>query len=208
MSARLAAVSLAAGVLVWSYAVGPRLGELWRPPVHAALAVAAVRVTRADPVLRPPAVWQGVCWGIAAAAVTTAGVAATTASPRVRAAMAERETPLPAGQWLAYRIPFGTVVPEEVVFRVALRDCAAEAFGPVGGRWLQAAAFGLSHIADARAAGEPVVGTVLVAGAAGWVFGWLADRSGSVVAPMLAHLAINEAGAIAALSVRNRRSPT
>jgi len=67
---------------------------------------------------------------------------------------------------------------------------------------LQATAFGLSHIADARATGEPVVATVLVTGVAGWLFGWLADRSGSVAAPMLAHLAINEASAIAALTVR------
>jgi len=59
-----------------------------------------------------------------------------------------------------------------------------------------------SHIADARATGEPVAATVLVTGVAGWVFGWLADRSGSLAAPMLAHLAINETGAIAALTVR------
>jgi len=37
---------------------------------------------------------------------------------------------------------------------------------------------------------------------AGWVFGWLAERSGSVLAPMLAHLAVNEAGAAAALAVQ------
>ena len=56
----------------------------------------------------------------------------------------------------------------------------------------------------ARAAGEPIVGTVLVTGAAGWAFGWLADRSGSIVAPALAHLAINEAGAIAAVALQRR----
>ena len=40
-----------------------------------------------------------------------------------------------------------------------------------------------------------------------FVFGWLADRSRSLAAPMLAHLAINEAGAIAVLAARssNRR---
>ncbi len=72
---------------------------------------------------------------------------------------------------------------------------------------LQAGAFGLSHIADARATGEPVAATVLITGIAGWMFGWLADRSRSLAAPMLAHLAINEAGAIAVLAVKssNRR---
>ena len=44
--------------------------------------------------------------------------------------------------------------------------------------------------------------TVLVTGLAGWVFGWLYERSGSLIAPMLAHLAVNEAGAVAALAVQ------
>ena len=63
--------------------------------------------------------------------------------------------------------------------------------------------FGLSHVADARGAGEPVVGTVLVTGAAGWVFG-LAARVGQPGRPMLAHLAVNEAGAVAALAIQRR----
>jgi membrane protease YdiL (CAAX protease family) len=47
-----------------------------------------------------------------------------------------------------------------------------------------------------------VLGTVALTGLAGWMFAWMAERSGSVLAPMLAHLAINEAGAIAALAVQ------
>jgi membrane protease YdiL (CAAX protease family) len=103
---------------------------------------------------------------------------------------------------LLLRIPLGTVWPEEAAFRAALGKVAAEAFGPAGGQVLQATAFGLSHIADARAAGQPVIPTVLVTGVAGWAFGWLAQRSASLAAPMLAHLAINEAGALAALACR------
>jgi membrane protease YdiL (CAAX protease family) len=45
---------------------------------------------------------------------------------------------------------------------------------------------------------------VLVTGAAGWLFDWLRERSGSLATPMLAHLAINEAAALAALAVQNR----
>ena len=74
-----------------------------------------------------------------------------------------------------------------------------------GGRLLQAAVFGLSHIADARATGEPVVATVLVTGVGGWLFGWLADRSGSLAAPMLVHLAINEACALTGLAAMRRQ---
>ena len=109
-------------------------------------------------------------------------------------------------QWLLLGIPLGTVASEEAAYRGALGTVAADAFGPAGGRLVQAAAFGLSHIADARATGEPVVPTVLVTGLAGWVFGWLYERSGSLIAPMLAHLAVNEAGAVAALSVQNSRA--
>jgi membrane protease YdiL (CAAX protease family) len=43
---------------------------------------------------------------------------------------------------------------------------------------------------------------VLVTGTAGWLLGWLYDRTGSLVAPMLVHLAVNEAGAVAALAVQ------
>jgi len=67
---------------------------------------------------------------------------------------------------------------------------------------LQALTFGLSHIPDARGTGEPILGTVAATGLAGWAFSLLAERSGSLLAPMLAHLAINEAAAIAALAVQ------
>jgi membrane protease YdiL (CAAX protease family) len=131
------------------------------------------------------------------------GVAATTAAPRVRDGMAARDLPA-AAAWLLVRIPIGTVWSEEAAFRAALGTVADGAFGPNWGRLVQSTAFGLSHVADAREAGEPVLGTVLVTGAAGWAFSWLYARSGSLAAPILAHLAINEAGAVAALAVQRR----
>ena len=198
------ALTLAAALVGWNALVVPRIPPRSHPLVHAAIGAGLVAITNAPLGLRPPAVWSGLRLGLAAAASVAAGVAATTAFPRVRAAMAERELPDPAGRWLAFRIPLGTVWSEEAAFRAALGILAADAFGPTGGRLLQATAFGLSHIADARSTGEPVTGTVLVTGAAGWLFGWLRQRSGSLAAPMLAHLAINEAGAVAALTVQRR----
>ena len=63
-------------------------------------------------------------------------------------------------RWLAVRIPVGTVWSEEAAFRAALGTVAADAFGPtVRAGWCNRLAFGLSHIADARRTGEPVLGT-------------------------------------------------
>jgi uncharacterized protein len=195
------ALSLAAALVGWSF-VSPRLPGAWRVTLQAGVAALLVLVTRAPLGLRPPRLWAGVRLGSAAGVAAASATAATTSVPLVRLSMAVREPPASVPDWLLLRIPVGTVWAEEAAFRAALATAGSKAFGKRGGRLLQAAAFGLSHIADARATGEPVVATVLVTGIAGWLFGWLADRSGSLAAPMLAHLAINEAGAIAALTVR------
>ncbi|WUI28265.1 CPBP family intramembrane metalloprotease [Mycobacterium sp. NBC_00419] len=176
----------------------------WRPVLRATAGTAVALAVGAPLGLRPPQLWSGLRHGGAAAVAVAAGVAATTLVPSVRTAMRERAVPDSARRWLAFEIPLGTVVFEEALFRGALASVAGRGFGPAIGRLVQAGAFGLWHIPDARRAGESVVGTVLVTGLAGWGFGWLAERSGSVVAPMLAHLAVNEAGAIAALAVRGR----
>ena len=199
MIRRLQALGLAVGLVAWSALPGRR-----HPVTQATLAAALVAITKAPVGLRPPALWAGLRLGSAAASVVAAAGAASSAIPRVRSAMADRTPPAAPATWLALRIPVGTVWSEEAAYRGALATLAADGFGPRTGRLVQAAAFGLSHIADARATGEPMIGTVVATGAAGWVFAWLAERSGSLVAPMLTHLAINEAGAVAALVVQRR----
>jgi membrane protease YdiL (CAAX protease family) len=202
---RVRALTLAGSLVAWSFTAG--LQHPWRrhPVAQAAVGTALALTTRAPLGLRPPSLQSGMRLGGAVATAVAAGVVAASALPRVRSVMADRPLPEGVGRWLALEIPLGTVWSEETAFRGALAVVATGAFGPVGGRLLQATAFGLSHIPDARAAGEPVAGTVAVTGLAGWLFGWLAQRSGSLAAPMLAHLAINEAGALAAL-VTQRRS--
>ena len=197
------AVGLAAGLVGWSFAV-PRVR--WHPIPNAALGTGLVLATRAPLGLRPPALWSGIRYGLAAGASAALGVAAITALPQVRRAMAQRDLPEHPGRWLLLSIPIGTVWPEEVAYRATLGTLAEGAYGPTRGRLLQAAAFGLWHILDARVTGQPVIGTVLATGVAGWFFGWLHARSGSLAAPMLVHLAVNEAAGLAALAVQaNRR---
>lgn len=199
---QLSAVGLAVGLVGWSATARAAILGRHNPVVQALLAAGVVVLTNAPLGLRPPALWAGLRLGIAAATPVVLGVAASTAFPPVRAAMAARELPESPAVWLLVRIPLGTVWSEEACYRAALGTVASDAFGPRVGRLVQAAAFGLSHVDDARAAGEPVIGTVLVTGVAGWLFGALFERSGSLAAPMLAHLAINEAGAVAALAVQ------
>jgi hypothetical protein len=139
---------------------------------------------------------------MAAGAVAAAGIFAIATVPPVRRAMAQRDLPEHTARWLLVSIPIGTVWPEEAAYRATLGTVAEAAFGPTRGRLLQAAAFGLWHIVDARITGQPVVGTVLLTGVAGWFFGWLHARSGSLAAPMLVHLAVNEAAGLAALAVQ------
>ncbi|BBX68284.1 Rv0804 family intramembrane glutamic endopeptidase [Mycolicibacterium psychrotolerans] len=195
------AVALAAALLGWS-AVAPRFPLRWHPVPHTVLGAAAAASTRSSLGLRPPALARGLRWGSAAAATVIIGVAAATTVAPVRAGISAGTPPDSAARWMLLRIPFGTVWSEETTYRVALGSAAARAFGAPRGRWFTAAMFGLSHVADARAAGQSVPGTVVVTGAAGWIFAWLYDRSGSLAAPMLAHLAVNEAGAVAAVALR------
>ncbi|MDY6999241.1 MAG: CPBP family intramembrane glutamic endopeptidase, partial [Actinomycetota bacterium] len=144
--------------------------------------------------------------GAAAAAPVVVAVAAGTAIAPVRDGMAGQRLPTPISHWLLVRIPVGTVWSEEVAYRASLGILAAEAFGRPRGRIVAATTFGLSHVPDARAMGQPVILTVLATGVAGWLFSWLYAKSTSVAAPMLAHLAVNEAGAVAALLVQRRRA--
>jgi uncharacterized protein len=200
---RFSALSLSTVLVGWSF-VSPRLPNAWRVALQAGVGGLLVLATRAPLGLCPPRLWAGLRLGSAAGAAAAIAISATTPLPPVRLSMAVRELPVSAPGWLLLRIPVGTVWAEEAAFRAALATVGSRAFSKSGGRLLQATAFGLSHIADARATGEPVAATVLATGVAGWLFGWLADRSGSLAAPMLVHLAINEAGAAAALTVQRR----
>lgn len=148
------------------------------------------------------AVGAGLRYGTAAfvtvsAAVVVLGVAGILSDDRVD---------LSAGAMLwrtLVVIPLGTVLVEELAFRGTLHGLLTEV---VSRRWtfvLGAALFGLWHVVPAwrndggssgavelgRLAG--VVGTFMATTIAGAAFIWLRDRSRSLIAPILAHLATN-----------------
>lgn len=204
---QIEALATAAGLVAWKFA-GQRLPARVHPFANAAVGAGLVLWTRAPLGLTPPALWPGLRTGAAAAVVVTGTVAAGATLPPVRTALRRGQVPDGApARWLLLRIPLGTAWAEEAAYRGALAARSVEAFGPTAGPLFTSAAFGLSHIADARSAGQPIAPTVVLTAVAGWVFGDLARRSGSLAAALLAHLAVNEAGAAAALLLRRVSQP-
>jgi len=101
-----------------------------------------------------------------------------------------------------------TVIPEELLFRGVLLGAAAKDWGVRVGLAVSSGLFGLWHIfptlstaggneqfaqAESSLVGQLglVAGAVVATSLAGLIFGWLRVRSGSVVAPMIAHLSTN-----------------
>jgi uncharacterized protein len=190
------AVALAA--VLWG-AAQPRVrfgthGRTWMSAGVGLCAVAAARASgmnRSELGLDPSRIPAGLRWGGAVAAVTLTGYAVALAVPGAhqRFAGAGRERRDDFHAWVWVHIPVGTVLAEELLFRGVLTPLVSP---PV-----HAAAFGLWHVRPALATGESVPGTVAVTALSAIGFDQLRRRSGSVVAPMLAHLAINVGGAVA-----------
>jgi membrane protease YdiL (CAAX protease family) len=115
------------------------------------------------------------------------------------------------------RIPIGTALCEELLFRSALLTCFERRHREPVAVAMTAALFGLWHVLPTidgiEAAPEPVRGAVRAAAiartvaattAAGVAFGYARRRSGSVLTPVIVHTAINAAGFIAVRSRRRR----
>jgi uncharacterized protein len=104
-------------------------------------------------------------------------------------------------------IPIGTVVVEELVFRGTLFGLARRVMSQSQAIVVTAGLFGLWHVlpawrsADGSPAAEALV-TLAGTTAAGLAFGWLRARSGSVLAPALAHVATNSGALLAAWLVQ------
>ncbi|KQU57033.1 hypothetical protein ASG84_18625 [Rhodococcus sp. Leaf278] len=192
-----AALATGLATTVWSTYLLPALGLDARARAVAnasfAVGVAALSRTSANELgLRNAA--AGLKWGAAASAVPVLGSAVVAAVPALRRRVRPSDDEL--AEWVLFRIPVGTVLTEELLFRGVL-DAASPTLSPIF--------FGLWHIHPARAAGDTVVGTVLATTSAGVVFSWLRARSGSVLAPALLHYFLNASGAVLARLAANER---
>jgi uncharacterized protein len=156
----------------------------------------------------------GLRWGAAAAALVGAAYALVYLVAPVRQALPEGEGGV-AGAALVV-VLLGTVLPEELAFRGLLLALLRRSHGTRAATLVSSGLFGLWHILPslgggaANAAVADVVGggtagtvvrvvvTVCFTSLAGVVLCWLRLRSGSLLAPMLAHWTVNGLGVIVA----------
>ena len=168
---------------------------------------------------------NGLLWGTACVAIISLGMAMGVAIPRLHPLFADERVVGTSGRQVALKslieVPLGTVALEEVVFRSVLLGLLTVSYGTVWGVAGSAFLFGLWHILPAlemhdshsltsqlgtgwRGKVTTVLGTILATGGAGVVFAMLVVWSGSVLAPIGLHWAMNSTGSIAAWIVGRR----
>lgn len=186
-----------------------------------AVAIAFSRGYRADELaLSPRAFGAGLRLGGLVSLIIAAGVAVIALVPFSRGFLDDDRFADIDGAEVAYqvlfRIPFITALTEELLFRSVLLGVLLLI---VSVRWavvVSSFVFGLWHVAttigdlggndateslNALEQAGSVVGIVVATGIAGVFFGWLRVRSGSVVAPWLAHIAFNACTFVAGVIV-------
>jgi membrane protease YdiL (CAAX protease family) len=212
--------------LLCAIAVVDLVANAWTPevaqlPVKLALVAGFVLWARrriglswVDLGLDPASVRRGIRYGAGAALVIGAVIVRALATP-VAQSLFESSSVTGASnveQLLTplLIIPVGTVLFEEIIFRSVLLGALLRESSRRAAVITSAVAFGLWHIlpavhsasgASAAHALGVVVGTVAITTVAGIGFAWLRLRSGSLVAPVLAHIATNSLAFAAAVFV-------
>jgi len=167
--------------------------------------------TRADLGLEPADMPAGVRYGAGAAGIILLVLIVAAVIPAANGFLHDSRAQISGGRLLyelAVPILLLTAVPEEFAFRGVLLGSAVRLWGPWRASLITSALFGLWHIAptlhtmsgnaevasaSASLAGQVLVvlGSVAVTFLAGLAFCWLRLRSGSLIAPVIAHVATN-----------------
>jgi len=207
----------------------------WYPAVNACAAAAALAAAAAggltadDLGLRRERLRPGLGLGSAAAAPVAASLVLAALIPATRPVLDDQRVAGLSGRQLAYhvllRIPLGTVAWEEIAFRGVLAAALRRVLTEPAATAAAAAVFGIWHIrptAEALAVNRVAAGrgarisavaaTVAGTAAAGTLLSVLRQRSGSLAAPVLLHLAANctapLASALARTLTEHRRRNT
>lgn len=183
----------------------------WNAAVAIAIVALALSVTTREQ-LGFTSWMRGAAWGLVLMVLTIAVLALAITMPAFYELYHDRRVSAGTGIWLyrtLIRIPIGTVLLEEVAFRGVLPGLFVLRWGVVRGYGAASICFGLWHVLPALTLNEvnPVATRIFGTGAGGvaiavvfavcstaivgiW-FCWIRLRSGSVLAPMMAHLASN-----------------
>jgi membrane protease YdiL (CAAX protease family) len=169
--------------------------------------------------LDPRRLGSGIRWGLAAAVPVAGAVALGVTIPATRRLFADDRAATAGRREVLYqtlvRIPLGTALPEETLFRGALLGIFERRRSRRVADVLSGVLFGLWHVLPAtdrhrggwasevvrqgaRGRATVVGGDVLATMAAGYGLAWLRDRSGSLAAPIVAHAALNSFGYLGA----------
>jgi uncharacterized protein len=186
----------------------------WYPAVNALAAAAALAaatasgLTAADLGLHRDQLRPGLRLGSAAAAPVVTAFALTALTPATRPLLNDQRVASLTTRQLAYqvllRIPVGTVAWEEIAFRGVLQPALRRVLAEPAATAVASATFGIWHIRPtaealaanrlARTRGARIAAVTAVAAgtaAAGALLSVLRERSGSLAAPVLLHLAAN-----------------
>ena len=220
--------ALAVGLLAWSVVGNLLVGETLYVTRNLLLGLLVLALARRAGAswgvlgLDGDAVRSGARWGGLAVLVVVVAVAVGTLLadhlPGVGTLLADERADL-SGTLLAWhalwRIPVGTALFEEVVFRGALLGLLLQVTSPTRAVVVSSVVFGLWHVAPTivtlrindtavlSASGlGAIVGAVAVTTVAGVLFCLLRLGSGSLLAPVLAHWATNGVGLVAAALTR------
>lgn len=219
------AAALAVGLAAWNNVVVTRLPGYPGSYVVANVAAAAVllAVARATGLsweelgLARRRLGAGARWGGVCVALVAAGYVVALAAPAVRPLLTDARVAGLGGGEVAYRvlvrIPLGTVLWEEIAFRGVLLAALARVLSLRTATVVSAAVFGIWHVRPTLSAlaindladgpllsGAAVLLGCLATALAGVFLTWLRLRSGSLLAPVLLHLATNSLGTLAAAS--------
>ena len=197
----------------------------WYAPANACAAAAALAAARASGLTAGE---MGLGRGArrpgrlasALAAATLGGYLAAAAMPVTRPLLNDKRVTTLDGPGLAYqvafRIPVGTVLWEEIAFRGVLQAALRRVMPEPAAIAVASGVFGIWHIRPTAAAlrvnqlaGDRLFAARVTAGVAataagGALFSWLRARSGSLAAPVLLHLTTNCAGPVVAWTLARR----
>jgi membrane protease YdiL (CAAX protease family) len=214
----IAEISFVVAILAYSGVIDRLVPAALYVPTNLAAAAFAVAAARSLGVtwdamgLRRDRVARGIRVGLVAVAVVAIAVAVVFAVPGGRRYLVDQRAVGGSGVHFAYqtivRIPFGTALPEELIFRGALLGLLLQRHTRTAAIALSSTLFGLWHVAptlgvlhadrvqalehvDPLGVGLVVAGAVVATTVAGFGFAWLRFRASSLLAPIMAHASIN-----------------